>query len=147
MSFDSLLQHRVTLERMTVQMVDADTRVTREFGGDVVEWAPIATDVACQVQALRTIQRQLREVPTTDGAGVDVGDFRIYMRPRDITTADRLYFDDLSDWEDAGVYGATEDTRLEILAIKNAGGRGHHLELEARLIAAPAIAVEEAAVS
>lgn len=141
MSFDSLLQHRVTIERPVVQM-DGDEIVTTEFGQYETERAVLATAVPAQVQPLRQIARTLREVIQTNDAGVVVGDYRIYMRPRDISTADLIAFDDVADWVLAGVYGATEDTRLEVLAIRNAAGRNHHLELEARVIVAPHTEVE-----
>lgn len=64
------------------------------------------------------------EVAAFHQAGADVSDHRIFILPTDIVAADRIRF-----YEDDG-------NRYEIVGRpENAGGVGHHIEINARLVA------------
>jgi hypothetical protein len=77
-----------------------------------------------------------REAPLVSEAGVTLSDHVIYMRPTDITTADAIE-------HDASVCPVLNDLptcRFEIVGVPNAAGLGHHLEIDAKLVATPELA-------
>jgi hypothetical protein len=133
-SFTSLLTHRLAVERPASDPEDLD-----DYGQPAREFA-FLRETRGLVQP-KTFREALKEADLISHAGVDIGEFTIFLPVQDITTMDRLYYLDPADWSLAGYFGASEDTRLEILAIRNAAGRNHHLEVEANVVTAPPVEV------
>ena len=105
MGFDERLIHTVAIERNTPGPVD-------EWNMPTEVWATIATP-----QAL--IQpKSGRERAQQNEAGAVTGQYRVYLRPIDVTEGDHLIHQDGGE-----VY--------EIGFVADAAGIGHHLELDA----------------
>lgn len=104
MSFDDRLIHTVDIERATPGVVD-------DYNQPSLVFASIAT-VAALVQPKSGL-----ELAQANQAGPVKGDFRIYMRPTDVTEGDHLIRQDRGE-----VY--------EIGFVADAAGVGHHLELD-----------------
>lgn len=108
MSFDSRLRHTLVVRRQV------PTGVLDDYGQPVTIAATVAT-VAGLVQP-----RRFRESASASQAGVVVGDHIGYLRPLAALSTDC--------WIEYG--GA----RYDILAMPDAAGLGHHLELELRRV-------------
>ena len=124
MSFDSLLTHTVTIRRVY------DLGTDDEYGQPLTTEADLAT-VKAAVQP-----RSEREVATVHQAGPAIADHVIFLRPTDVTTADVIVHDPV-------VCGLTNDLplcRFQLVGTPLAAGLGHHLELDAVLVAAPTLA-------
>lgn len=114
MSFDTLLQHTVTIERTTF---DADA--LDEYRQPVSSTSTV--DVAAMVQPRI---RGAREVLDSRSAGVPIADHRVFLRETEVTPKDSILW---------------EGKRFEILGIEHhAYGSVPHLELDVRLIGEPA---------
>jgi len=105
MGFDERLIHDVAIERSTAGPVDAWNMPSEV-------WATIATPAAL-IQP-----KSGRERAQQNEAGSVTAEFRIYMRPTDITEGDHLIRQDTGEV-------------FEIGFIADAGGIGHHLEIDA----------------
>ncbi len=138
MSFDSLLTHRLVLERPAIVVDSSGTVEVDDMGGYVTEVSVIAEDIPALVQEVQQYSRNVREAPATNEQGVETGDYVVFMRPRDIRSSDRLYFSDPADWGLVGLYGVPPETRLEVVGMRNAGGQDHHLQVDVRVTVAPA---------
>lgn len=104
MSFDNRLLHTVAIERSTDGAVDDYNQPTQAF-------ATIAT-VKALVQP-----KSARELAQVNEAGPVRGEYRVFMRPTDITEGDHLIKQDTAE-----IY--------EIGFVADAAGVGHHLELD-----------------
>lgn len=79
------------------------------------EWATVATDLAALVQHRRGL-----EVPTPNHAGPAIAQAVIFMLPdADVTEKDAI---------------AWNGEEWSVLQVRNAGGVGHHLEIDAERI-------------
>ena len=121
MSFGSRLTHTVDIERAVVSGGETD------YGADLVTPTILATVQA----AIQPLSQQ--EAAAFSQAGAAVSTHRIYLFPTNITTADAVIHDPLT-------CPATADlpySRFEVTGVPNAAGLGHHLEVEAVLVASP----------
>lgn len=120
MSLAAMLDHRVHIRR------DADTGPDDDYGHPVTV-AEIGETFAAAIQP-----KGAREVAALSQAGTPIGDFTLYLLPRRLTTADAIVHDSSGcpkpDAQDL------PDCRFEITGIRNAAGRGHHLEADVRMI-------------
>lgn len=122
MSFDSLLRHTLVIERAYGEDgadVDADPDLD-DYGQPIRTFLALAT-VRGLIQPASA-----REIAASSQAGAEVADHTIFIRPRDITTADRI---------------RSGGKLYQLLSIKDGGGQGRHLELGAREIASTAVVV------
>jgi hypothetical protein len=118
-SFASLLDHEVAIYRAV------ETGALDDFGHDVT-----ALEVGQQFAA--AIQpKSVREVAAITDAGASIGEWTIFCLPRVVTASDAIVHDTAlcpkPDAEDLPT------ARFEITGVRNAAGRGHHLEIDARL--------------
>jgi head-tail adaptor len=111
-AFDRLLRHTVTISRAALGSLD-------EYGQPSRTYADVATVPALvQPKPSRSVGGGAEE-STTYFAGTQITDHTVFLRPTDVTAADRI------------VHG---DDTFEVLLVKDAGGQDHHLELDVRLI-------------
>lgn len=110
MSFDDQLIHRLVIERATDGAVDEYNQPSRT-------WAALAA-VPGLVQP-----KTVRELAQLNEAGAVVSTETIYLRPTDVLESDRIRFD------------PDDGRRYQIDGIRDAAGRGHHLELDCRMVA------------
>jgi hypothetical protein len=104
-SFADRLLQEVAIMRSTPGAVD-------EYNMPALSWSTLAS-VRALIQPKRGLERaQLNE------AGAVLGDYRVFMLPTDVTEGDNLVCQD-----PAGVW------QIEFVA--DAGGVGHHLEIDA----------------
>lgn len=117
--FGAQLRHTVTIRRFTAGATD-------EYGQPSRTPSDLATGVKALIQPKPSrMGGGQPEEPTTFGAGTQITDHTVFLRPTDVTAADEIVA------TDAGVHtGRT----FEILLVKDAGGQNHHLELDVRLI-------------
>lgn len=111
MSFDSRLLHTLIIERPTDGAVDDYNQPTRTY-------ATLAT-VPGLIQP-----KKVEEVAQLNQAGVVVSTHTIYLRPTEIQPSDRVVV------ATGGMAGS-----YEIDGVRDAAGIGHHLELDARMVA------------
>jgi head-tail adaptor len=111
MSFDSRLVHRLAIERSTAGAVDDQNMPAQT-------WSTLA-EVAGLIQP-----KSARETAQLNQAGVVVSTHTIYLRPTDITEADRI----------RAITGPPGTYQLD--GIRDAAGLGHHLEIDAQMVAA-----------
>jgi hypothetical protein len=112
MSFDSLLIHRLVIERPYATGAGDDYNQPVREPEDL-----LAIDA-------RVDAKDQREIALQSQAGADVGDYTIFMRPTDLLTSDRFrWADDNGD-------------RFEIVGItvRDAATPLHHYEVDARLL-------------
>lgn len=122
MPIGSRLEHRVTIVR------ESETGTLDDYGQPVTSAAVLAT-VQAAIQP-----RSAEEQAAVSQAGAAVSDHVIYLLPTDVTTADYISHDPVT----CPMTSDLPDARFEITGVPNAAGRGHHLEVEARLVSAPA---------
>jgi hypothetical protein len=119
MSLSGLLDHRVYVSRK----VD---------GADDDYGHPVTTQEVGESFAAAIQPKSIREVVAIDQAGSPVGDWTLFFAPRVVTEADALIHDAAAcpkvDTADLPT------CRFEITGVRNAAGRGHHLEVDARLV-------------
>lgn len=123
-SFASLLTHIVHIER------DVETGSLDDYGQPVTS-TEVGEDFRADLQP-KSAREIAREVPLTSQAGVDIGDWRIFMQPRSINADDKIVHDSsvcpVPETKDVA------DAVFELTSTRNTAGRGHHLALDARLI-------------
>jgi head-tail adaptor len=118
-SFDQLLTDTLVIERTSVTMI-AGTPPTPElddYGQPVYSWATLRT-VAGLIQP-----KTATEVALQSQGGAEMTDTVIYLEPTDVLASDRIHR--MADMP--GPY-------YEITGVRDPGGRGHHLELDCRLV-------------
>lgn len=119
MSFASLLRQSLVIERRAPAMI-AGTPPTPQLDGyhqPVSSWGTLAT-VAGSIQPKSAL-----EVAIQSQGGATMTDTIIYLLPTDVTAADRIR-----------LAADTAGPFYEITGVRDAAGRGHHLELDARLV-------------
>lgn len=112
----------------TVDIVRATATGTLDDYGQPVESEAVLASVKAAIQP-----RTQREMETVSQAGAAVTTHAIYLLPTDLTTADYISHDASA----CPLSADLPDGRFEIIGIANAAGLGHHLEVDARLIASP----------
>jgi head-tail adaptor len=118
-SFDSLLTDDLVIERSAPAVVAGTppAPVLDDYGQPVYAWATLST-IAGSIQP-----KSATEVALQSQAGATMTDTIIYLEPTDVLAADRIR----RVAEATGPY-------YEITGVRDAAGRGHHLELDARLV-------------
>lgn len=127
MSLQSLLTHTVTIQRFSSSGNPANDD---EYGQPVRTPSTLAT-VKAAIQP-----KSDREIALTTQAGAALSDYRIYLMPRDITTADAI----VHDARDCPMRPDLPDARFELVGVPDAAGLGHHLEVDAKLVEAVGVA-------
>ena len=117
MSFASQLRHTVTIRRASLGAVD-------DYGQPARTVSDLAT-VKALVQPKTIGVGRNPEEPTTYGAGTQVTDHTVFLAYTDVNAADEVLA------VSAGIHSGKT---FEVLLVKDAGGQGHHLELDCRLI-------------
>jgi len=117
MSFGSRLEHTVSIVRRTVSGETA-------FGADVYTYTTLAT-VRAAIQPASE-----REVDQTSQTGAGITEHTIFLFPTDVKGSDVI----LHDQGDCPMSDDLPHMRFEVEGIRNAAGRGHHLELRARAV-------------
>ena len=122
MSLAALLRQQIVIERSLPVTVGATSAVPEhplldDYGQQVHGWAALAT-VAGSIQP-----RKATEVALQSQGGATMTDTVVYLMPTDVLAADRIRpaVDTAGPW-------------YEITGVRDAAGRGHHLELDARLV-------------
>jgi hypothetical protein len=141
MSFDGLLTHTVRIMRTYATGTGPfDSAFAPAFDGqepDIDEYGQPITEEALLATVRAAIQPKATDEATlTTQAGPALGDHMIFLRPTDLTTADAIV-------HDPAVCGLTNDLpdgRYEVIGVPFAAGLGHHLEVEAKRVDAPAYA-------
>ena len=120
MSFTSLLDHRVYLERDLAS------------GGDD-EWGQPVTLTEVSGPFAASIQpKRVREVALISQGGAVIGDYTIFTLPRRIAASDAIIHDETMCPKASEVDYPT--LRFEVTGVRNPAGRGHHLEVDASLV-------------
>jgi len=120
-SFASLLDHVVHVERRV------------ETGAsDELNYPVLATEVGGPFRASIQHKRAF-EVALLAQGGATVGDYNIYCSPRVISSSDVIVHDPTECPKDPE--RDLPSARFEVYGVPvNAAGRGHHLEIDARLV-------------
>lgn len=119
MPIERFLTHRVSIVRHT------DTLSEDDYGQPIR-----TTDTLASLVPAAIMPKSDRELANVSEAGAALSDHKIYMLPRDITTADRIV-------HEAGVCPMVVDLPdgvYEITGVPSASGAGHHLEIDAHRI-------------
>ncbi len=123
MSFDTLLNRECAIER-PYAVLDLDLAPTYDdYNQPIRAYASVTEEVPCAIQSLGG-----REVPLVSDAGAVIYDHIIFMRPTDLTEADRIHRTDTGEV-------------FEIVTQGDGGGRGQHIEIKARLVTSRQTAV------
>jgi len=119
-SFAGLLDHRVYLKRDVA------------LGPDD-EWGQPTTTEEVSGPFNASIQpKRVREVALVSQAGATIGEYTIFALPRRVRGGDAII-------HDSAMCGLADDRdyptlRFEVTGVRNAAGRGHHLEIDAKLV-------------
>lgn len=132
MSLDRFLTHRVSIVRRVVVLDESDEVTVDEYNQPVAAEST-TTGVAASIQP-----RGARELAQIAQGGAAVSDHRIYLRPRDITTADVIVHDASA----CPMRTDLPDGRYEVVGVPDAAGAGHHLEVSAKRVSSPAKAYD-----
>jgi hypothetical protein len=116
-SFASRLEHTVAIVRRT-------SSGETDYGADEFSEAVLAT-VKAAIQP-----KDERELALSTQAGAGVSDHTIYLLPTDLVGSDYI----LHDQGDCPMTSDLPHMRFEIEGIRNAAGKGHHLEVNARAV-------------
>lgn len=126
MPIGRFLSHRVSIVRK-VAVLDVSGNPTFDTYGQPIVVDSIVTGIAASIQP-----KSERERTAISQAGVSSSTHRIYLLPVDVTTADTIV-------HDASVCPMSPDLpdgTYEVVGVPSAAGQGHHLELDAVLVAA-----------
>jgi hypothetical protein len=123
MAFVDLLDHEVYIERRL------GTGTEDEYG-QAVTTLDTSHRFAAAIQ-----QNSAHEVLLASQAGTPIGDYIIFCLPRVILENEAIIHDTNICPKAADVDLPTQ--RFEVNSVKNAAGRGHHLELDATLTGSP----------
>lgn len=121
MSYSGRLIHTLTLERPVYGADDT-------YGQPVAAFGTVAT-----IRGLPQ-PKTIREVALSSEAGVVVGDWTVFLEAIELHESDRLVHDPVT-CTVRGVRDLPAGT-FQPTGIRNAAGIGHHLEVDAELIAA-----------
>ena len=130
MSIGRFLTHRVSIVRR-VAVLDVDDDPVVDDYNLPTSAESTTTNVPASIQP-----RSAKELASTTQAGVATGDYRIYMLPRDIGTADVIVHDP----DDCPMTTDLPAGRFEVVAVPDAAGAGHHVEVWANRISTPTTA-------
>lgn len=120
MSFAGLLRHSCTIVRQEAVLAMGEPTYT-ELGQPITADSTVGT-WPCLIQP-----RTARELALLSQAGAVIGDFRIFGPTADLLEGDRLE--------------AADGRTFEVMAIENAAGQDHHLEVEARRVGSEDVAL------
>lgn len=115
MSFGGLLRHTISIRR-DVAVLDAGVPTYDELGHPITSELEVVASWACRIQP-----KTQRELALASQAGAVVADHTIFGYATNVRSSDRLVATDGRVFE---VVGEPED----------AGGQGHHIELQARRV-------------
>lgn len=119
MSLAARLRHHVTIRRSGPKLDGDGHPILDDHRNPEIAWSDVAT-VAAWVQPRKLRVNYETEVPDgTAQGGAVVSDHTIFMLPTDVTAADII------------VHGAQ---LYAIDGIRDAGGKGHHLEIAAHRV-------------
>lgn len=121
MSFGSRLTHTVSIIRTS------ESGTLDDYG------QPIRTEAVLSTPKAAIQPKSQREKTLFSQGGAEISTHTIFLFPTDLTTADAL----LHDAADCPVTVDLPTARYQIDGIANAAGLGHHLEVDARLVASP----------
>lgn len=124
MSFVSLLRHRADVIRQVAVTDGFGDPTYDERGQPITTSATIVPAWPCRIEP-----RSAREVAQLSQAGPVVADHIVYGQPTDLRTGDRLV--------------ATDDRVFEVMVIDDAGGHGHHFEVQARRVGSDDVQLPE----
>lgn len=130
MSLDRFLTHRVSVVRRVEVLDGQDDPVVDEYNHPT-STEQTTTGVPASIQP-----RSARELANLAQAGAALSDHRIYMRPRDISTADVIVHVASA----CPMRTDLPDGRYEIVGVPDAAGAGHHVEIAAKLVSAAGLA-------
>lgn len=119
------LNHRVSILRQVVTTDELGDDVLDDYGQPTATTDTIATDVAAGIQPLR-----MREIAALHEAGAVLSDTRIYMQGVSPRSSDAIYHDPAACPQDPDLPEAT----YNVVAVPDAAGAGHHLEIDAKLV-------------
>jgi len=127
MSFDALLIHRATIRRYVAVTDGMGDPVDDEMGQPERTAIDLAT-IACDIQP-----KTIREQAAVSGAGVTVGGWTMFMRPRDIDSADEIHHVAAL----CPVNPDLPDGTFQITGIRpyRDGAAMHHYEVDGELVA------------
>lgn len=107
-----MLIHSLVIERVTNGTAD-------DYNMPAQTWAALGEPVRGLVQP-----RNARELAQLSQGGPVASDHVIYLLPTDVREADRVRFD------------PDDGRRYQIMGVRDAAGIGHHLEVDATMVAA-----------
>jgi len=118
-SFAALLNASVVIERAAPTMTSGTppVAVLDDYGQPVYAWSTLST-VAGSIQP-----KTATEVAIQTQGGATMTDTKIYLVPTDVLARDRIR-----------LAADTSGPWYEITGVRDAAGRHHHLELDARLV-------------
>lgn len=117
MSFADRLIHSLLIVHRA-QVLDVDGNPVLDENG-----MPTTTETTTAVKGL-VQPKSAREVALISQAGANVSDHTIYMLPAAVTSQDVIRYDD----EDDG-------RQYNVIGVRDAAGIGHHLEIDAEMVA------------
>ena len=120
MSFASLLDHRVYIERDVALGPDDEW-------GQPTTTTEVSGPIAASIQPKR-----VREVALISQGGASIGEYTLFVLPRRIATSDAIIHDSAMCGKPDGQDYPT--LRFEVTGVRNAAGRGHHLEVDCTLV-------------
>jgi len=132
MSFGDRLIHDLLIERPEHLIAGGEELEDDEYPGEVLrDFVPLAS-----VKGLPQ-PKSAREKALISQAGVALSDYTVYLFPTDLTNADRIRHTASA----CGVVAADlPDAIFELVGMpRNAAGVGHHLEVDCRFVASPAV--------
>lgn len=116
MSFAALLVHRATVVRPTAVLDGFGLPTYDELNQPITEPVEQPGTWRCRIEP-----KDAREIANSNQQGGVVATHTVYGFPRDLTSGDRLE--------------AADGRVFEVLNIDDAGGQGHHFEVQAREVA------------
>lgn len=132
MPIGRFLTHRVSIARSVVTLNGSGDPTMDEYGQPVLTDMDLATDVPASIQPKR-----VAELAAISQAGVAAADHTIYLYPQDISTADRIVHDATT----CPMVPDLPSVTYQVTGVPLAAGQGHHLEVDAKLVSAPELAI------
>ena len=119
------LNHRVSIARRSATLDEEDEPTFDEYGQPITSETTLASGIAAGIQP-----KSARELAAISQAGVASSSHNIYMLPRDITTADAI----VHDASECPVRTDLPDMTFQVVAVPDAAGAGHHLEIDGQMV-------------
>jgi len=130
------MRHRVSILRQVPTLDVLGDAVLDDYGQPESQTDTVASDVAAGIQP-----RGMREIAALHEAGAVVSDTRIYLQGVAPRTSDAIYHDPAA----CPVSTDLPEATYNIVALRDAAGAGHHVELDAKLVSNPLAAYATAA--